>query len=85
VPEQRRGDRVNVVFTPAQIRILDELIRDGATNTQIADRLGLTVNTVKCQLWRAMHATGCTDRAQLAVRLLRGDIAYDVSDRRYAA
>jgi DNA-binding NarL/FixJ family response regulator len=73
------------VFTPAQWAILEQLILDGPDNAEIAVRLGISYDTVKCQIWRASYATGCINRTQLAVGLLRGTIPYEVHDRRHAA
>jgi DNA-binding NarL/FixJ family response regulator len=45
-----------------------ELAAKGLTNRQIADRLFITVDTVKKHLTRVFAATGCATRAQLAAR-----------------
>jgi DNA-binding CsgD family transcriptional regulator len=52
-------------LTPAEQRVLEE-VRTGATNAEIAVRLGLSVNTVKYHVANMLAKTGLTDRAQLA-------------------
>jgi DNA-binding NarL/FixJ family response regulator len=79
----RQGSPVHaLVITPAQVAILEELCRDGADNQRIANRLGVTMNTVKCQLHRVMQEAGMPDRTALAVALLRGALVPQVRDRR---
>ncbi|KAB2339992.1 helix-turn-helix transcriptional regulator [Actinomadura rudentiformis] len=43
------------------------LVAQGMANRQIAERLNITVDTVKKHLTHAMAKTGCTGRAQLAL------------------
>jgi DNA-binding CsgD family transcriptional regulator len=45
-----------------------ELAAKGLTNRHIADRLFISVDTVKKHLTRVFAETGCTSRAQLAAR-----------------
>jgi DNA-binding CsgD family transcriptional regulator len=52
----------------ARERLITELVTDGLTNTQIARRLHITIDTVKKHLTHAMAKTGCHSRTQLAVR-----------------
>ena len=51
-------------LTPAEQRVLEEL-RTGATNAEIAVRLGLSINTVKYHLANMLAKTGLTDRGEL--------------------
>ena len=55
-------------------RVVAELCRDGATNAQIAARLGVTEDTVKSQLRVAMGATGAETRTALALAVARGEL-----------
>lgn len=48
------------------------LVAEGATNTQIAERLYLSVNTVRSHLDRIREKTGLRRRVELA-RLARKD------------
>lgn len=52
-------------LTPAEQRVLEE-IRTGATNAEIAVRLGLSINTVKYHVANMLAKTGLDDRAALA-------------------
>ena len=52
-------------LTPAEQRVLEE-IRTGATNAEIAVRLGLSINTVKYHVANMLAKTGLGDRAALA-------------------
>lgn len=60
-----------IELTPRQADVVRELAHDGASNDRIAERLGLSVNTVKTHLMNAMARTGTHDRAELAVALVR--------------
>lgn len=51
-------------LTPAEQRVLEEL-RSGATNAEIAVRLGLSINTVKYHVANMLAKTGLTDRSEL--------------------
>ncbi len=52
-------------LTPAEQRVLEE-VRTGATNAEIAVRLGLSINTVKYHVANMLAKTGLDDRAALA-------------------
>lgn len=52
-------------LTPAEQRVLEE-VRTGATNAEIALRLGLSINTVKYHVANMLAKTGLDDRAALA-------------------
>lgn len=52
-------------MTPAEQRVLEE-VRAGATNAEIAVRLGLSINTVKYHVANMLAKTGLDDRAALA-------------------
>lgn len=54
-------------LTPREQEVA-ELAAKGLTNRQIADRLFITVDTVKKHLTRVFTETGCTSRARLAAR-----------------
>lgn len=67
------GPRVAVI-SRAEYAVIRELAHDGADNAEIADRLGISVDTVKCHFKGVMKATGEPTRTALAVGLLRGRI-----------
>jgi DNA-binding CsgD family transcriptional regulator len=54
-------------------RLVTELVADGLTNCQIAQRLHITVDTVKKHLTHAMAKTECNSRTQLALRWRQHD------------
>lgn len=60
--------------TEAEIRVLTELVRDGAENGIIAKRLHLSHDTVKTHLKRVTSRIQTPNRTALAVGLVRGDI-----------
>jgi DNA-binding NarL/FixJ family response regulator len=53
-------------------REVAELIAGGASNKDIAERLGITERTVKAHLTSVFQKLGLTSRLQLAVRMLAG-------------
>lgn len=64
-------DQVVATLTPAQRRVAAELACDGPTNEELAERLGISVETVKSHMRQIRAATGYTDRTALAVALVR--------------
>lgn len=54
-------------LTRQEIQVLDELIKDGATNKVLADRLFLAEQTIKFHLGGALRYSGCGNRTQLAL------------------
>lgn len=57
-------------LSPRQLEVA-ELIGDGLTNVQIADRLFLTEMTVKKYMSRIFEATGFPNRSSLAASMTR--------------
>jgi len=53
-------------LTPAEQRVLEE-VRTGATNPEIAIRLGLSINTVKYHVANTLAKTGLDDRGSWPV------------------
>ncbi|WP_063711906.1 helix-turn-helix transcriptional regulator [Nocardia sp. BMG111209] len=64
---ERRAAQSTWQLTPREWEVADLAAR-GLTNRQIAQRLFIGVDTVKKHLSRALAATSCTSRTQLAVR-----------------
>jgi hypothetical protein len=52
------------VVTPAEEKVL-RLVRDGLTNAEVADRLGLTANTVKYHVANLLAKAGVSSREEL--------------------
>lgn len=69
---------LHVPISRGQKRVLDELMCDGADNAEIADRLGLSIETVKTQLRRVMQTAGAPSRTALVVALFRGTLRVNV-------
>ena len=65
-------DGVSRIFglTAAELE-LSELVSEGLTNAQIAERRGRALDTIRTQVKSVLAKTGCTNRTQL-VRLLSG-------------
>lgn len=63
-----RGHRLPSSLTAREGEVA-ELTARGLTNRQIAQRLGVTVDTVKKHLTQALAKTGCASRTQLALLL----------------
>lgn len=72
--------RVLLLSLPAY-EVVRELAHDGASNAEIGDRLGLTIDAVKAHIKVAMAETGCANRTELAVRIARGRIHLDTTGR----
>jgi DNA-binding NarL/FixJ family response regulator len=59
------------VITPAERRVLEELVRDGADNYVIAQRLHVQPATVKFHLYQIFQKTNLTNRTALALWWIR--------------
>lgn len=62
-------------MTPRQWDVLVELVKDGPNNGQIARRLYMSEDTVKCHMKALLQAGGYSCRTSLAVAVLRWDVA----------
>lgn len=62
-------------LTPREWAVLVELCRDGADNHRISRRLSVTPNTVKTHVQSIMDKGGFLNRTELAVAVLRWDVA----------
>ena len=74
----RIGNAVKEEFTERELDVLRELVTC-VTNEQIAQTLGISVNTVKTHIRHMLEKTGFTDRLELAVEASRKQIV--VNDR----
>ena len=74
----RLGQAAKADFTERELDVLRELI-SCAPNEQIADTLGISVNTVRFHIHNMLEKTGFTDRLELAVNASKASIV--VSDR----
>lgn len=67
-----------IVLSPRQRDILDELVRDGASNLQIAKRLYVTEDTVKTHMKALLKKTGKPSRIALLVAVLKDELPLQV-------
>lgn len=63
-----------VVFSPRELTIMRELLRDGASNDQIAGRLFLAEDTVKTHFRRIFDKTRVRNRTALVNAIWRKEI-----------
>ena len=54
-------------LTPTQVRVLRELATDGATDREIAERLGMAPNTVSTHIANLMLRVGVHNRTALVI------------------
>jgi DNA-binding NarL/FixJ family response regulator len=73
------GPRI-ITVTARERAVIVELAADGASNAEIAERLGLTTEGVANRFKNLMRRTGYTSRTALAVDLLRGRVKLRVID-----
>lgn len=71
-----------VTLTRAEASVLAELVCDGASNREIADRLGVTEHTVRSHIKRVMRAFDRPCRTAVAVAYLRRQVVVTVTHRR---
>ncbi|MEN2738132.1 response regulator transcription factor [Microbacterium sp. X-17] len=61
-------------LTAAEYAIAEELSRGFTTNEALADRLGVSINTIRTQLRSALKKTKLADRTQLALWAVRNGL-----------
>ena len=72
-PVIRLGDAPSSDFTERELQILKELV-DGHTNIFIAEKLNLSIFTVKQHIQKMLQKTGFTNRTELAVQAINSRI-----------
>ena len=72
-PVVNLGRAVSTEFTDRELEVLRELV-DGASNREIANRLGITERTVKMHITNMIEKTGFRSRLELAVRARTGGL-----------
>jgi DNA-binding NarL/FixJ family response regulator len=82
---KRTGAAREIPLTARQQDVLRELLVDGASDSQIARRLGVTLQTVKTHWKHIYRRAGIHDRCALAIAVMRGDIRVTTTDTRRAA
>lgn len=66
--EKFKGETIDVStikFTPRELEVLKELCLNRATNKELADSMGLTVQTIKTHIRNIFDKSGVDDRYQL--------------------
>ena len=72
-PVIRIGNAVSTEFTEKEAEVLRELT-DGASNKEIAEKLGITERTVKMHITNMIQKTGFRSRLELAVKARVGGL-----------
>lgn len=67
-PSLRLGEALNVDFTEKELLVL-RLVVDGEADAAIAEKLGMSVRTVKAHIQNMRDKTGFRNRTELAVRV----------------
>ncbi len=65
MPEVRLGNATSYEFSEAEVRVL-RLLVEGMTYKQMANQLGVTVDTVKAHISSMLSKTGFTSKTKLA-------------------
>lgn len=71
-----------VYVTAREFACVEELLRDGATNKQIAKRLYISEDTVKSHVKKVLAKAGVANRTQFAVAVLNRKFKVGVCDHR---
>ena len=69
----RIGNAVSMEFTEKETEVLRELT-DGASNKEIAEKLGISERTVKMHITNMIQKTGFRSRLELAVKARTGGL-----------
>ena len=72
-PVIRVGNAVSTEFTEKETEVLRELT-DGASNKEIAEKLGISERTVKMHITNMIQKTGFRSRLELAVKARTGGL-----------
>ncbi len=72
-PVIKLGNAVSTEFTDKEIEVLRELT-DGASNKEIAEKLGIKERTVKLHITNMIQKTGFRSRLELAIKARTGGL-----------
>lgn len=70
-----------ILVGPMQARVLQELLKDGAANLEIAKRLWIAEDTVKAHIKALLQRSGANNRTHLAIMVARKEIEVFVRGR----
>ncbi|WP_099157417.1 response regulator transcription factor [Virgibacillus ndiopensis] len=70
----KNSSRMDVEFTERELAIT-KLVGEGMTNKEIAEKLYLSIGTVKNHITQILQKTGLRDRTQLAIYAVKHDIS----------
>lgn len=77
-PTLKLGDALNIDFTEKELKVLREVI-SGASDADIADKLKLSLRTVKGHIQTMREKTGFRNRTELAVRVRESGFVINIS------
>ena len=66
-PVVKIGQADSSQFTQRELQVL-QVVTTGASNSVVAERLGLSENTVKSHIRSMLEKTGCSNRTELAIK-----------------
>jgi two-component system vancomycin resistance associated response regulator VraR len=79
-PKQQIGHADSDDFSPREIDVL-RVMTAGVTNAAIAERLGISENTVKMHVKSMMEKTGCKSRTELAIKARVSGMVVDIDKK----
>ena len=78
-PTVQLGNAVSSELTPKELEVLREMV-GGSTNQEIAEKLGISVQTVKTHITNMLQKTGFRNRLELAIKArIDGLVIYEES------
>lgn len=77
-PTLKLGDALSIDFTEKELKVLREVI-SGASDADIADKLKLSLRTVKGHIQTMREKTGFRNRTELAVRVRESGFVINIS------
>jgi two-component system vancomycin resistance associated response regulator VraR len=66
-PVVKIGQADSSQFTQRELQVL-QVVTTGASNSVVAEKLGLSENTVKSHIRSMIEKTGCANRTELAIK-----------------
>lgn len=79
LPRVRLGNVDSSDLSEGEMKVL-RLMTTGMSNTRIAEKLGITLSTVKTHIHNMLDRTGCDNRTELAIKARVSGIAVSLED-----